>query len=121
MSTLECFSEAVNVDLCVVSVRGSADMENHDAMHEHFSKVAADSSRWVIIDMQHLSFLTSLAIGEIVSLNKAKKAKGGHVCLSAPNEYIGSIINKVRLDLTVKVFPNLDAAMEAHSAKFEPH
>jgi anti-anti-sigma factor len=121
LSTLECDSEAVNADVCVVSLRGSADMENHDAMHDHFVTVAADSSRWVIIDMRNLSFLTSLAIGEIVSLNKAKKARGGHVCLSAPNEYITSIINKVRLELTVKVCPNLDAAIEAHATKAEPH
>jgi len=108
-------------DLCVILLRGSADMENHDAMHKHFSQAAEDGHRWAIIDLRHLSFLTSLAIGELLSLNKAKKAKGGHACLCGPNEYVASVISKTRLDQTMKVFRTLDEAIAAHSVTPEPH
>lgn len=105
----------MNSDLCVILLRGSADMENHDVMQKHFSEAAEDGHRWAIIDMRHLSFLTSLAIGELLSLNKAKKAKGGHACLCGPNEYVASVISKTRLDQTMKVFGTLDEAIAAHS------
>lgn len=100
-------------NIAVVSMRGYADAENHDALRSLLGKLTDKPCRAIVLDFSKLAFLTSLAIGEIISLYRAKKGHNCAMYIAGPNEYVGSVISKTRLDATIPVYPSIDEAINA--------
>ncbi len=114
MSVFDSDMELVN-EVCVVGLRGYADAENHDALQKQFASVIDAKAKAVVLDLSKLSFITSLAIGEFISLYRAKRAQSCAVYMAAPNDYVGAVITKTRLDATLPVYPTVQDAVNALS------
>ncbi len=75
------------------------------------AKIASAPELRVVIDLRGLSFITSLAIGEMIALHKSKKAAGGRVVVCSPNEYVRSVLNQSRFGTVVTIAPTLEDAV----------
>lgn len=113
MVTLEFNVERLDEARCTVSIRGAADIAAADLMKVRMEEVAKGPYTRVVLDLTQLSFLTSLALGEMLALNKAKKAAGGMVVIAGPNEYVHSVLKQARVAEVIKVYPTIAAAEEA--------
>lgn len=113
MSTpLEFDTEILDGGTCALWLRGSADIANHDALKAQLAKVASAPQLRVVIDLRGLSFITSLAIGEMIALHKSKKAAGGKVVVCSPNDYVKSVLVQSRFGTVVTISPTLEEAVE---------
>lgn len=112
MSTFESDME-IKSGVCVVWLRGHADTDNHDALKRRLDAAAKSKPKAVILDLTKLEFITSLAIGEFISLYRSLKTNLAPVYIANPTEYVGQVIAKTSLDATIPVYPSINDAMMA--------
>lgn len=95
----------------VLWLKGSADIANHERVQHAFSLAQTSTHRGITVDIRALNFLTSLAIGELLALAKAKKQAGGLVAVAGPNEYIAGVFAKTNLGAVLPVKATVEEAI----------
>lgn len=116
MSQLQSSVDSIAPDTCRFWLKGSADIASHDDFKRDIAGVASAPFRTVVIDIKDLSFLTSLAVGEMISLNKLKKNAGGKVVIAGPNEYVAGVFKAARLSAVIPIYATMDEAVAACKA-----
>lgn len=117
MSSLLFAIDELDASTCVVFIKGTADMASHDEFQEEMKSVLNFPRKNVILDIRELEFLTSLAVGEMLALSKARKAVGGRVVIAGPNEYVKGVFAASRLGSVITIVPTVDAAAHELKAK----
>jgi anti-sigma B factor antagonist len=97
----------------VVFIQGSADIAGHDYMKAEMTKVHTSPAKGVVVDIRKMDFITSLGVGELLSLAKAKKGQGGKVAIAGPNQYVNGVFDKARLSTVIPIFNTVDEALAA--------
>ena len=98
---------------CVAFLKGSADVANHDLFQKAMVDAERHPSKYIVLDIRELTFLTSLAVGEILKLYKAKKKDGGNVLIAGANQYIDGVFKAARLSGVIAMLPTVDEAVAA--------
>lgn len=113
MSELFHSIDAVGNNACVAFIKGTADIATHDQFKKIISEIKDQPLKKVVLDICNLEFLTSLAVGEIVSLNKTCKAAGGKVVIAGPNEYVMGVFKVSRLGDVIPIVDTVEKGVEA--------
>lgn len=98
---------------CVAFLKGSADVANHELFQKAMADAERHPSRFIVLDIRELTFLTSLAVGEILKLYKAKKKDGGNVLIAGANQYIEGVFKAARLAGVMAMVPTVEDAVAA--------
>ncbi|MBX3386210.1 MAG: STAS domain-containing protein [Phycisphaeraceae bacterium] len=107
MSQLNCHVEHCADGFCLVALTGSADIDAHERLKKMLAPVRETKCSKVIVDLAKLEFLTSLAIGELISLRRSLRDRQVEMAVCAPNSYIESVFSKVRFSNAVPVYPSI--------------
>jgi len=59
-----------------------------------------DATENVVLDLRNLTFVSSLAVGEMMSLHKSKKEAGGRVVVADPNGFGAGVLKAARVTAT---------------------
>ncbi len=102
--------------ITIVKLSGSADARSAGEMERCFTRLSAGRPKWVVFDMVDLSALTSLAMGQLVSLKRAMNHYGGALYL-VTTPLIHASLKHTRLDTMFQCVGNLDDALAACSAR----
>lgn len=113
MSTLQFSVDQINPKTCVLWMQGSADIAAHDELKSYIQGVSASPSVNVVLDIRQLSFLNSLALGEMFALARAKASKKGKVAFVGPNEYIRGVFTKAKVTSVIPVFDTVEDAIKS--------
>lgn len=113
MANLTCSVDAHDDGYTVLWMSGSADIEAHDVLKERMGVVREAAAMKILVDIRKLDFLTSLTLGELLSLSKAKKAKGGKVVIAGPNQYIANVFEQARVGRVIPIFDDYEKAAAA--------
>lgn len=95
----------------VVSFTGEAGMMNEEALKKTVERVSRLHPKRLILDLAKLTFISSLAIGLLVTLEKDIKSHGGRVSIAAANNDVGKVIQRCKLDTIMPVFGTVEEAI----------
>ncbi len=99
-------------DVTVLKLEGTASAMNVQQLSGPLMKLAARRPPKVVIDMARLDFISSLPIGELVSMARAVKLHGGTVRIAGPRPAVREILDHVRLGELMPIFDSVDLASE---------
>lgn len=107
----------LNVDIraqgaaTVVSFTGEAGVMNEDALKGVIDRLRRLHPKRLVLDLAALTFISSLAIGLFVSLEREMKTQGGQVTIAAANSEVGKVISRCKLDAIMPVFDRVEDAI----------
>jgi len=70
----------------------------------------------LVIDLQDVTFLDSMAIGALVSLYRKGRQQGGRVALCGLNPFVANVLHMVTVDGVFEVYDDVAAAVQAMGA-----
>lgn len=75
--------------------------------------VLAGSAKFLLIDLQKVSFIGSMGLRSIVVPAQAIRRRGGKVALFGPVPMVESVLNASNVAQVIPIFHELDAAVAA--------
>jgi anti-sigma B factor antagonist len=96
----------------VVFAVGEIDIATSDRFREVMLQ-AVESSRRVIVDLSGVTFLDSTGLGVLLGAQKRVATTHHSLCLVGPTRLVAKVLSITRVDETIPVHPNLDAAYRA--------
>jgi anti-anti-sigma factor len=75
--------------------------------------VVAGSSRFLLLDMQKVSFLGSMGLRSIVVPAQAVRRRGGKVVVFAPNSMVEGVFKTSGIDTLIPIHHELGSALAA--------
>ena len=109
---MELIVETLANGVTKVNLAGRFDRFGAEAIDLEFRTVS-ESQRKVIVDLERVSFLTSMGIRTIVIGPKAVTAHGGRMVLLKPTADVEKVLTSVGIDTVVSIVHDLDAAIGA--------
>ncbi len=104
--TLEVVDNAV-----VMRLVGDADMHSVGPLQREVTRLAASRPKLVVIDATEVSFFSSLALSEFVSLHSALKTHGSSIAMVGVQGAALDAVKRTRLDSVIRLFPSVEAAL----------
>jgi anti-sigma B factor antagonist len=99
-------------DCVVVSAGGEVDMHTSAGLVRAL-QASTRSSPHLIIDLTHVTFVDSTALGVLISARNRASESGGWVALVDPPEMVRRILVGTQLQRSFAVFDTLDEALES--------
>lgn len=113
MSNLVHSLEEVKPTTSVAFIKGTADVASHNQFQSIMKTVGAAEAKNIVLDLRQLEFITSLAVGEMITLNKGKKAGGGRVVIAGPNQYVAGVFAAARIHAVIPIYKTVEEAVAA--------
>ncbi len=120
MLTIEPVAEGASggQGVVVVRIRGSADIHSEDQIEKALAKIAGTEPRLVVLDLEGVDILTSLAIGVLVGFRSRVVGHGGSVVMARVPEPIAKTMRFTRVsELFVRYGSVADATASSGAAK----
>jgi anti-sigma B factor antagonist len=95
----------------VIRVSGYIDISTSPRLRETIHEVAGEHPRLVVIDLGPIEFLDSSALGVILNGWKVLQTDGATLAVASPQERITKIFEITALNLSIKLYPSVDAAV----------
>ncbi len=95
----------------VVTVSGSADMDQVDALAMQLRQAALDADEALILDLGGLSFICSGGLGALLQARNACQEHGLPLRLVAPSPAVMDVLHTTRLDRVLPIFATVDDAV----------
>lgn len=108
--TLQVLEETLPLGL-VVRLEGSASMHQVQVLEREMNRLAAGRPKLIILDLTRLEFIASLAMGQIVALNRTIKRFGGRVLIAGASDSVAKSFRHARLDTLMPMFATRDEAI----------
>ena len=106
---LECRSELLS-DAVIVYVSGEVDMETA-AILEHALGAALESGRHIVVDLSGIQYIDCFSF-RVLETVRSPSNGDRRLVLSVPAPRIRRIIDILRFDQVIPVFPSTELAME---------
>jgi anti-anti-sigma factor len=97
-------------DVVILKFTGEFDSFNLPAFSERIDQMIEQGDALLVLDLHLLKFINSAALGYLIKMSKAVKAKGGAVVLARPSKFIRKTLVTLGLD---DVFPVFDSVQNA--------
>jgi anti-anti-sigma factor len=107
-------AETIDGGIIKVNLAGRMDAQGTEEIHQKLMDYAC-SQRSVIVDMNAVSFLSSMGIRTVLLVAKAVSRRGGKMALLNPNANTTELLQMVRIDHLSPIHQSLDEALRAVS------
>ncbi|MDZ4828939.1 MAG: STAS domain-containing protein [Phycisphaerae bacterium] len=97
----------------VVHLVGSADLSAEAALQREVTRLIAGRHKLVIVDLTNLSTIASLAIGQLLQLQRGLRSWGGCARIVNPNDDIRGVLVRARLTDVFPIHASVQAAIDA--------
>ncbi len=98
----------------IVAISGTLALgENTRALQDRFEMIETERAGAVILELSGLEHLDSTAVGVLVGGLKRFEAQGRRFYLVNPRERVASVFRITHLDSIFRMFPTVEAAIEA--------
>lgn len=91
------------------------DFVSNDDVNElrsHLKKYSQQANNLMVLDFEKTNFLSSAALGVILSANAMFEKNMGKLVIARPNEYIKNLFKITKIDLIFEIVPTLFDAFE---------
>ena len=97
----------------MIDVSGSLDATHINKLAPILNEILLTNPTQVIFKFGNLDFIDSAGLGQLLRFYMEIEKNGGRIHLVDVNEFITQLINKVKLDGHLKIYPNEMAAQAA--------
>ena len=105
-------TESMEGDITRVLLDGRLDIEGA-AVIDLRMNVLAGSVKFLLIDLQKVSFIGSMGLRSIVIPAQAVRRRGGKVALFGPVPMVEEVLKASNIDQVIPIFHELDSAVAA--------
>lgn len=97
----------------VVHIRGSAGMNEADALEGQLLQLVEQAVPLIVIDMTGLEFICSAGVGALISAHVKSRDRRGQVRLAGPQDRVLKLLETTRLTTVLSIFPDVAGALGA--------
>lgn len=97
--------------VCVMSLRGEASVAEAQILTEGIISLAAARPPRLVFDLCALTFISSLAMGDLASLAAALRRYGCRLAIAGATPQTRGALRRVRLDRAYEMFDALEPAL----------
>lgn len=97
----------------VLRLHGSATAMNVAPLSRQATVLSAKRPAKLVIDMSELEFISSLPIGELISMARAVKLHKGQVMIAGASPAVREVLSHVRLQEVMPMYDTVDDAIAA--------
>lgn len=112
---LHCAAEDLP-GVSILRIRGTADSATVPELDRAFDRLATAGHPLVVLDLSQVGFISSLAMGSLVTLHKAVTRRGGTLRCAALQPLVAEAFSRVRLNDLIEVRDTLDSALDSARA-----
>jgi len=105
-------SSELKPDVHRVALDGRLDAPSTQAIEESFEEMIT-AAKYVVVDLEKISFVGSIGIRLLMTGAKLKAKKGGKMVMVVTDAKIRWVIKSTGTDQLIPVFDNVDAAIAA--------
>jgi anti-anti-sigma factor len=98
-------------DVVIVKLTGDAGVGQLDPIEAQFNRIRALKPARVVLDLEGLTFIASIAMGAMVSLHTTLAKRGGELRLAAVPDPVLTALQRARLDSVFEIRPTPEAAL----------
>lgn len=102
-----------NGDIISVSVTGDLDAANCDYLLQCVEGQIEDGYTKLILDCQHLEYISSMGLGMLIRVHSRMKNLGGDVKLARLHGTVAEILRLVKLDRIFHLYSSVEEAAAA--------
>ena len=110
------FASADAPGASVLAIRGTADSATVPDLEQAFDRLAAAQHPLVVLDLSELSFISSLAMGCLVTLHKTVTRRGGSLRCAALQPLVAEAFSQVRLNDLIEIHDTVESALRSARA-----
>jgi len=96
----------------VVTLAGSADIDQTSALRTRLSQAAGAAPRLLVLDLSELTFVWSMSLGVMVQAHVTVRKGGGQVRLVRPTGPVLKVLETTRLTKLMPTFPSVAEAVD---------
>jgi anti-anti-sigma factor len=92
------------------ALRGRLDIDGAALVDERLHTLAK-ASHWLVIDLEHVSFVASMGLRTLMLCARAMSVRGAKMALANAQPNVGRILEASGVDQMMTVEPSLEAAL----------
>lgn len=100
-------------DVMIVRMKGEAGISSSGKLEFELTRLCARKPNFMIIDLSGVSMIASLAMGQLIAVQRAIVRDGGKVRFAAVQPMVLDSFKHARLDKVFQCFPTIADAMTA--------
>lgn len=101
----------------VVTIAGELDVATAPGLRDELERVTLEGATEAVVDLLHVSFVDSVALGILVDASKRLKARGGTLRIVCDDRRIARIIEITGLDRVLRIHTTLRDALESLASR----
>jgi anti-sigma B factor antagonist len=99
-------------NVVILQPEGRLDIHGREEFQRHLAAIVERGHRQLLLDMQHVDYIDSTAIGVLFGVFTSLQKRGGTILLANVNEKLRKLFTLVCLDGMIGICPDVDAALE---------
>lgn len=107
------FDREIHGNTAVLTLRGEFDSFVVNNYLEEIEGLTISGIRTLVLDMRHVKFIMSTAVGAIVKSRKMLKELGGDLVIAQPSGFVADVLETLGLTKVIKIFESNESAVAA--------
>jgi anti-sigma B factor antagonist len=100
-------------DHLLLRLGGELDLHSRLAFRERLAELTQEARQPVVLDLSDLKFIDSSGLGALLGIIRVPEARRPRLVLARSDGPVGRVLRTTRLDLLLRVHPNVEAALAA--------
>ena len=111
------FVETKFGDILVLTVKGNlVQKDDTDKLQSRLVEIIENKSKFIVMDLKHVSIITSLGIGGVIRALRTVKERKGDLKLSAVNASVKKVFDITKLNALIEIHETSDDAVKSFSS-----
>lgn len=107
------FDRDIHGPIAVLTLRGEFDSFVVNNYLEEIEALTVSGIRNLVLDMRHVKFIMSTAIGAIVKSRRMMKELGGDLVIAQPSGFVRDVLESLGLTRVIRIFDTNEASISA--------
>ena len=105
------YSELEN-GIRLIKLSGRLDMDGTNVIDTQFIKYCSGENVFVLVDLSHVNYLSSIGIPLLITTAKGMTSRGGRMGLLAPQPNVKSVLDLTGVSNMLRIYHDLETAQE---------
>ena len=108
---MEFYYHEIDNDVLVIVADGGIDRKTAAEFLDGIHELIAGGIKRIIVDCQHLGFISSYGLSVLLRLHKRARVEGGEVKLACVHSRVVAVLELLHLNRIFEVYPDVNRAL----------